>query len=341
MERDDLIFSGSRLIQAGSKRIASGSGHIATGSELIATGSKRIASGSERIVSGSELIVSGSERIAAGSERIVSGSERIVSGRDLVAGRKQGDAGGVVLFWSVFSGQKEVKTMSSSKTSIAERLNAARVAISNSLGDAEIASLAANFGYSAEKLNEGYALYEAAVAASNAADATAGGQETATEEALKAQTAAQAAYQDLAKVARAVFKNEESRLTSLGLKGSMPRTTAGFLAAAETLFENAASAPSIAEYGYSPEKLESELAKVRAYGEADQRQEAAKGEAQNASASKLSALQSLDEWLAQYLKIARVALRGKPQLLEKLGVTARTSKTAAQRAAAKKLKTPA
>src|SRR3972149_5599823 len=39
---------------------------------------------------------------------------------------------------------------------------------------------------------------------------------------------------------------------------------------------------------------------------------------------------------AQYVKIAKVALRGKKQLLEKIGVTARASKTAAQRAAPNK-----
>ena len=37
--------------------------------------------------------------------------------------------------------------------------------------------------------------------------------------------------------------------------------------------------------------------------------------------------------VAQYLKIAEVALRGKKQPLEKIGVTARTTKTAAQKAA--------
>jgi hypothetical protein len=49
-----------------------------------------------------------------------------------------------------------------------------------------------------------------------------------------------------------------------------------------------------------------------------------------------SALALLDAWRAQYIKIARVALRGEPQLLEKIGVAARTSKTSAQRAARKK-----
>ena len=44
----------------------------------------------------------------------------------------------------------------------------------------------------------------------------------------------------------------------------------------------------------------------------------------------------MNDWVAQYLKIAKVALRGKKQLLEQIGVTARTTKTAAQRAAPRK-----
>ena len=59
-------------------------------------------------------------------------------------------------------------------------------------------------------------------------------------------------------------------------------------------------------------------------------QEAAKGAAQQATRERDLAL---DAWRAQYVKIARVALRNKPQLLEKLGLPARTGRTAAQRAA--------
>ena len=44
----------------------------------------------------------------------------------------------------------------------------------------------------------------------------------------------------------------------------------------------------------------------------------------------------MNEWVAQYLKIAKVALRGKTQLLEKIGVLARTRQTAAETRAAKK-----
>ncbi len=55
----------------------------------------------------------------------------------------------------------------------------------------------------------------------------------------------------------------------------------------------------------------------------------AKGAAQQATQDQDAALAAMSEWVAQYLKIAKVALRGKKQLLEKIGVTARTSKTAA------------
>ena len=64
--------------------------------------------------------------------------------------------------------------------------------------------------------------------------------------------------------------------------------------------------------------------------------EAAKGSAQQATVDQDAALAKMNEWVAQYLKIAKVALRNKRQSLEKIGVTARTTKTAAQRAAPKK-----
>jgi hypothetical protein len=54
-------------------------------------------------------------------------------------------------------------------------------------------------------------------------------------------------------------------------------------------------------------------------------QEAAKGAARQATQDQDTALKTIHQWLAQYFKIARGALREKPQLLEKLGVSVRTS----------------
>jgi len=209
--------------------------------------------------------------------------------------------------------------------SIAERLNAAQVAISNSLADAEIQSLVAGYGYAPAKLNEGQALYAAALAAVAAQKSAAGAQLQATQELVEAEKSARDAYQALAKVARAIFKDDRARLTALGLTGAAPRSTAGFTASAPALFENAAGAPTLAAYGYDAGRLAEERAKIAAFDLANQKQEAAKGAAQQASREQKTALASLEAWRAQTIKIARVALRGKRQLLEKIGVPARTS----------------
>ena len=126
---------------------------------------------------------------------------------------------------------------------------------------------------------------------------------------------------------------DKDGLATLGLTGKEPRDTAGFIQAGYTLFDNAAESGLLAEFGYDAERIAAERAKIEAFDTANQAQEMAKGASQQAAQDQEAALAKMNEWVAQYLKIAKVALRGKKQLLEKIGVTARTSKTAAQRAA--------
>ena len=219
-------------------------------------------------------------------------------------------------------------------STIAQQLNAAQLAISNSLGDAEITAAVAQYGYTTAKLNEGKALYEAALAAVNATKTGKGEQKTATADLKAKQKEAQDAYQAAAQVARAALAPAD--LATLGLAGKVPRDTAGFIAAAYTLFDNAASSGLLSGFGYDADKLTAERAKIAAFDAANQAQEAAKGSAQQATQDQEAALAKMNDWVAQYLKIAKVALRSKKQALEKIGVTARTTKTAAQRAAPKK-----
>ena len=167
---------------------------------------------------------------------------------------------------------------------IAQQLNAGQLAISNSLSDPEIQSLVAQFGYPADKLSEGKVLYDAALAAVNAEKAAAGAQQESTRLLEQAETSARDAYQALARVARAVFLKDKSQLNALGLSGNTPKDTAGFLAAAYTLFDNARTLPALADYGYDSPKLQSERLKIAAYDSANQAQEAAKGAAQQVHA---------------------------------------------------------
>jgi len=226
------------------------------------------------------------------------------------------------------------------KTTIAGQLSAASLAINNTVGDAELQALVAVYGYTAVKIQQGQALYSAADDAVNTQNVAAGAQRQATLQARAAEQSARATYQALAQVARAVFMRDMAARATLGLVGSAPLVAAEFKAAANQLFDNAiniaAISHTLALYGYDSERLTRERAALVAFSQADQAQVAAMGAAQQATRDQQAALTALSEWLAQYLKIARVALRDKPQLFEKLGGVARSSRTAAQRQAPKK-----
>lgn len=227
--------------------------------------------------------------------------------------------------------------MASAKKSISERLNIAQVAIQNSLNDPAILNAVSPFGYDTAKLTEGNTLLEAARAAVGSKTGGKGSQKISTAQLKQAEKTAQTAYQALAQVARAVFAQDKAKLSVLGLSGAMPRSTAGFLNKAYTLFDNASANADIkttlAKYSYTQTKLTAERAKIAAYDTANQAQESAKGSAQQSSRSQDAALKALDQWVAQYLKIAKIALAQDRDALEKIGVLARNSKTAAQRAA--------
>ena len=121
------------------------------------------------------------------------------------------------------------------KLSIAQQLNAAQVAISNSMADASVQKLLAEYGYTAAKLKQGQKLYDTARLAMNIHKKLSGEQQYKTSEVNKITKNALDAYQALAKVARALWQKDKARLAALGLHGAVPKTTAGFLTAAYLL----------------------------------------------------------------------------------------------------------
>ena len=137
-----------------------------------------------------------------------------------------------------------------------------------------------------------------------------------------------------------MFLHQPGHRAALGLAGATPIDAAGFLKACETLFGNALDVAHIKgtlmHYGYDEARFERERAAIDAFGRAYQAHTAAKGATQHATRARREALKHLNAWIAQYMKIAKIALRDKPELIEKLGGIARSSRTAAQRCAPRK-----
>ena len=227
--------------------------------------------------------------------------------------------------------------MSRPKLSISERLTFANVAISNALSDPQIGKLLGEFGYQTPKLSEGKALYEAADLTVKNQVALYGEQKNATARLESAEKVARTAYQNLAQVARAAFARDKAKLSVLGLDNPMPKPLPLFLTMTTTLFDNASHNAEIAEvlksYGYTTEKLSKERGKIVELSAANIAQEAARGAAQNATFEQNKAMEALDYWMSSFVKVAKVALRQYPELLEKLGILKRSSKTQGQRQA--------
>ncbi len=161
-----------------------------------------------------------------------------------------------------------------------------------------------------------------------------GGQKVATGDERTAKQEAYAAYQGAAKIARKVLSPAE--LAQLGLPARQPRKTGDFITAAYTVFDNLSSTRALAEYGFTADKIAAERAKIEAYAQADQAQAEAIGTKEQSTQDLQAAFTELNDWATTCAQVAKVALAKKPQLLEKLGIKARSSKTAAQRAAPRK-----
>lgn len=78
----------------------------------------------------------------------------------------------------------------------------------------------------------------------------------------------------------------------------------------------------LAEEGITPAKLTAGKALVDSVEALSVAQAKERGEAQDATQARDTALDELDEWMSDFLAIAHVALEDQPQLLEKLGIIA-------------------
>jgi hypothetical protein len=212
------------------------------------------------------------------------------------------------------------------KVTKAQLFTRALTAIENTRNDAEILEILAGYGCTTEKLALAQELCNECRAAGNRQIAAFGAQKDATVRMKQAGRAARLAYQDLSRIARAAFVRDPGNLRALGLPGGMPRTTADFISAACTLFHNAGIdgvRDLLCERGYTGEKLEEERSKITAFEEAQADRAGAKGESQGAADEAMAAYRRLADWYSEFRQIARVALRHRQKLLDKLGIPTR------------------
>ena len=214
--------------------------------------------------------------------------------------------------------------MARPKKSLADRLLAAQLAINNSISDDEIKTAVAQFGYDETRLNAGKALLDNANKMQYVQKKEYGDQYQATDALTEAWNTAEKTYMRFVKVARIALKSDHALYLKLDLVGTRKKTLSEWMAQARLFYINALEDDTVLEkmalYGMEQEKLEAGKALLEQTEAANAAQEKEKGQARQATIERDKAMDELDEWLSDYIAIARIALEEKPQLLEKLGI---------------------
>jgi hypothetical protein len=200
----------------------------------------------------------------------------------------------------------------------------AGLAINNSLQNAELQPMLAEYGYTSEKLAEGKTLLDKTVALMAVHKKEYGEQYQTTGKLGEKSDEAYGPYMRFVKIARIAFAGEPGAWTALGLTGERKESYSGLLAQFNQFYTNLLHnqdwLAKMAGYGITTEKLIAGQTLVSAVEEAMNRQKTEMGEAQEATRLRDEAADALQEWYSDFIAIARIALEDKPQYLEMLGI---------------------
>jgi hypothetical protein len=220
-------------------------------------------------------------------------------------------------------------------------LTKAETFITNGKNNPEIAAAMAKFGYTEEKWNEGQALFSTAQEKITANGRAYANQLALTDQFNEEFDEAWDLAQTLANVCAVVFEDDTGKLKLLGLHKKRDETDeeselawpnrtrafTTFLPWARNLYSvcqtDADVADIIADFDYPLEKLQQEAVEVEEAATKNSEQENAKATAQQSTVERDDAVNDLKAWVSKARKFAKIALKGKKQLLEALGMTVR------------------
>jgi hypothetical protein len=212
-----------------------------------------------------------------------------------------------------------------SKMTLAEKFLFASTAIENALNTAEILNSLTLFGYDVRRLEEGKSILYAAEVANQQKDKEYSLKYQQTDEKQKIRVEAEKKYRMFVKVARIAFKDSNVKQKQLRITGKRESTLEGFIQDA-TLFYNISISNQeilngLGTFGITSEALQAGLEEVIKLQTLHSSQTQAKGKAESSTEIRDVKIKALDTWLADFIKISRIALAGTPQLLEALGIS--------------------
>lgn len=214
------------------------------------------------------------------------------------------------------------------KQKIAEKLAEAQLFLNNATQDAFIAQRLAAFGYDAARIDQGFQLYQNALELTRVHERDYARKYAARDHLEEMRRHVDDLHQPLLKIARVAFENDRSANQLLRLTGRRNRVFAVWLdqlrAFYSNVLQNSDLLAGFAKFNISREQIEEVLGELRVVEEAWYSYENEKGNAQDATQARDAAFIALKKWMKDVRPIAKIAVAGQPQLLEKLGILVRS-----------------
>lgn len=196
----------------------------------------------------------------------------------------------------------------------------------NSQSTPHIAAALDAFGYDAATMEEGQVLFETARSLYDAQIREYGEQHAATQAFNEAVAQADKSYAALRRLAKVAFKGDAQRQTDLRLNERKPQVFSPWYEQARhfytALLSDTEAQSQLTRFRITPEALQAGQAQVEQAFALNSAQEQEKGEAQEATQQRNTAIEALAEWLNDFKVVARIALEDSPQLLESLNLGA-------------------
>jgi small-conductance mechanosensitive channel len=212
----------------------------------------------------------------------------------------------------------------SAKRTINGKLSAAQILLTGLFADKQIQDVMAQYGYTAERLQEGQMLLERTLAAQNNQQIEYSEQYESTRELNRLWEEANQTYIQLSTLARVALKDDPMLLSQLDLLGRRKSALADWLRQVDQFYRNALASDTVfarlARFNVSRERLELGRSQYEQVFEASARQSKERSEAVDATRRRDQLLDELADWLGDFSDIARVALADQPQKLQALGL---------------------
>ena len=202
------------------------------------------------------------------------------------------------------------------------RLHQAEYILEQSLSNSVIAAELKKYGYSEEKLLEGKSLLNNAIIALENEISHDNYHESVSDDIRELLFKAQDRYQDHTKIGRVAFKSDPIALKKLGLADRPKRAMTGLIEQMHQFYRNVLDddyyVGKLSEYGVNQDTLQETDKLVEELFNHSLSEDVA--EIRQVIEACDKALDHLEDWLADFLVIAEVAFKKRPQILKQMGL---------------------